>query len=72
MKLYELFPNFIKLSYSERVKFLRSYRAKRALELENNIKNKRKSKPSLTQEEKDLMKSLGIKQKDLALLKEIL
>ena len=72
MKLYELFPNFIKLSSLERVKFLRSYRAKRALELENNIKNKRKNKLSLTQEEKDLMKSLGIKQKDLALLKEIL
>jgi hypothetical protein len=72
MKLYELFPNFIKLSSLERMKFLRSYRAKRAMELENNIKNKRKSKLSLTQEEKDLMKSLGIKQKDLALLKEIL
>lgn len=72
MKLYELFSNFIKLSSLERMKFLRSYRAKRALELENNIKNKRKSKLSLTQEEKDLMKSLGIKQKDLALLKEIL
>ena len=72
MKLYELFPDFTKLSSLERMKFLRSYRAKRALELENNIKNKRKSKLSLTQEEKDLMKSLGIKQKDLALLKEIL
>jgi hypothetical protein len=72
MKLYELFSNFVKLSSLERMKFLRSYRAKRALELENNIKNKRKSKLSLTQEEKDLMKSLGIKQKDLALLKEIL
>lgn len=71
MKLYELFPNFIKLSSLERVKFLRSYRAKRALELENNIKSKRKSsKISLSDEEKALIKMLGITQKDLKALKE--
>ncbi|MBE9592755.1 MAG: hypothetical protein IMF19_04675 [Proteobacteria bacterium] len=52
---------------------MRSYRERRALELAENIKKKkRKSGPTLTQEEKDLMKSLGIKQRDLALLKEIL
>jgi hypothetical protein len=73
MKLYELFPNFLKLSFSERTKFIRTYRAKRALELEEGIKNKKKSsKVVLTEEEKALIKSLGITQKDLKALKEIL
>jgi hypothetical protein len=70
MKLYELFPNFTKLSYSERVEFLRSYRAKRAMELEENIKSKRgSSKVTLSDEEKALIKLLGITQKDLKALK---
>lgn len=70
MKLYKLFPDFTKLSYSERVEFLRSYRAKRALELEENIKNKKKSsKILLSDEEKALIKVLGITQKDLKALK---
>lgn len=70
MKLYKLFPDFTKLSYSERVEFLRSYRAKRALELEENIKNKKKSsKILLSDEEKALIKMLGITQKDLKALK---
>lgn len=70
MKLYFLFPNFIKLSFFERMEFIRSYRRKRALELEENIKNKRKSnKISLSDEEKTLIKALGITQKDLRALK---
>lgn len=70
MKLYELFPNFTKLSSSERVEFIRTYRAKRALELEENIKNKKKgSRIVLTEEEKALIKTLGITQKDLKALK---
>ena len=70
MKLYELFLDFTKLSYSERVEFLRSYRAKRALELEENIKSKRgNTKVSLSEEEKVLIKALGITQKDLKALK---
>jgi hypothetical protein len=72
MKLYELFPNFIKLSYSERVEFIRSYRARRALELEKNIRHKKQksSKIALSDEDKALMKALGITQKDLKALKE--
>ena len=70
MKLYNLFPNFTKLSYSERVEFLRSYRTKRAKELEENIRNKKGSRVSLSDEEKALIKTLGITQKDLKILKE--
>ena len=70
MKLYKLFPNFTELFYSERVKFLRSYRTKRALELEENIKNKKESsRVSLSDEEKALIKALGITQRDLKALK---
>ncbi len=69
MKLYKLFPNFTELSYSERVEFLRSYRVKRAKELEENIKNKKGSRVTLSDEEKALIKALGITQKDLKALK---
>jgi len=70
MKLYNLFPNFTKLSYLERVEFLRSYRTKRARELEENIKNKKgSSRIALSDEEKALIKALGITQKDLKALK---
>ena len=72
MKLYQLFPNFTKLSSLERVKFIRSYRAKRALELEENIKKKKGTRVALTEEEKLLMKSLGVSQKALMTLKESL
>ncbi len=70
MKLYNLFPDFTKLSYIERVEFLRSYRAKRALELEQYIESKKgKGRISLSDEEKALIKALGITQKDLKMLK---
>jgi len=70
MKLYELFPNFIKLSEIERMEFVRSYRTKRALELEENIKSKKgKGRISLSEDEKQLIKALGITQKDLLALK---
>ena len=70
VKLYELFPNFIKLSFFERTEFVRSYRAKRALELEENIKSKKgKGRISLSEEEKQLIKGLGITQRDLLALK---
>jgi uncharacterized protein YeeX (DUF496 family) len=71
MKLYQLFPDFTKLSYSERVEFIRSYRAKRALELEEHIQNKgKKGRILLSDEEKALIKALGITQRDLKALKE--
>ena len=70
MKLYELFPNFIKLSQIKKTEFIRTYRDKRALELEDNIKSKKKSsRIPLSEEEKQLIKSLGITQKDLLALK---
>ncbi len=70
MKLYSLFPNFIELSYSERVDFIRSYRAKRALELEKNMENKKgKGRILLSDEEKALIRALGVSQKDLKALK---
>ncbi len=70
MKLYSLFSNFTELSYSERVDFIRSYRAKRALELEKNIEDKKgKGRILLSDEEKALIKALGITQKDLKALK---
>ncbi|MBE9592353.1 MAG: hypothetical protein IMF19_02625 [Proteobacteria bacterium] len=72
MKLYELFPNFMKLSYSERAEFIRSYRARRALELEENPRQRKQksSKIALSDKDKALMKALGITQKDLKTLKE--
>jgi hypothetical protein len=70
MKLYKLFPNFTKLSSLKRIEFLRSYRNKRARELEENIKKKKGSgRISLSDEEKALIKALGIKVKDLKALK---
>jgi hypothetical protein len=70
MKLYKLFPDFTKLSYSERVNFLRSYRDKRALELGKHMENKKgKGRILLSDEEKALIKALGITQKDLKALK---
>jgi hypothetical protein len=70
MKLYELFPNFIELSEIRRTEFIRSYRAKRALELEENVKSKKgKGRISLSEEEKQLIKALGITQRDLLALK---
>lgn len=70
MKLYKLFPDFTKLSYPERVEFIRSYRAKRARELEEHLESKKgKGRISLSEEEKALIKALGITQKDLKTLK---
>lgn len=69
MKLYQLFPNFMTLSYPQRVEFIRSYRAKRARELEENIKRKGKSKVILSDDEKALIKLLGITQKAFLVLK---
>ena len=70
MKLYKLFPDFTKLSDSEKVNFLRSYRAKRAMELEKHMESKKgKGRILLSDEEKALIKALGITQKDLKALK---
>lgn len=60
----------MELSSLEKEQFIRSYREKRAFDLE--ITAKGKSVSGLSQEEKALIKILGIKQKDLALLKEML
>ena len=67
MKLYELFTDFTQLSEIEKLEFIQAYRSQRALELVENIEKKKRI--SLTEEEKQLIKSLGITQKDLMALK---
>lgn len=72
MKLFNLFPRFMEMSSPEREQFVRSYRERRSLELERNLKTKKDKAPGLSLEEKNLLKRLGIKQKDLIILKEAL
>lgn len=77
MLLEQLFPDFLALSWDEKVAFLRSYRESRARELERAPTKRRKAKakaktPTLSTQEKEIIKQLGLKVKDLALLKELM
>lgn len=70
MKLYQLLPDFTTLSAIERTEFIRAYRERRALELESSFNNKKKTnKIVLSEEEKQLIKVLGVSQKTLMDLK---
>jgi hypothetical protein len=71
MQFHQLYPNFLSLSPLEKEVFIRKYREERAFDLERSLKRKRAS-ISLTEEEKTILKTLGIKKKDLLTLKEIL
>ncbi len=73
MKLYELYPKFESLSDEDRCKFVAQYRKQRSLDLTKTSKDKsKKEKESITafsNEEKLMMKLLGLKAKDLRALK---
>jgi len=72
MKFHQLYNNFLELSPLEREAFVRKYREERARDLERSSKGKKTSPVSLTEEEKALLKTLGINKKDLLSLKELL
>lgn len=72
MKFHQLYNNFLELSPLEREAFVRKYREERARDLEQSSKRKKTPSISLTEEEKVLLKTLGINKKDLLSLKELL
>lgn len=73
MKLEELYQDFELLSPEERMAFVAEYRAKRASELRKNDEAKTKKQLSIgfTEQEKLMMKLLGLKAKDLKALKSL-
>ena len=72
MKFHQLYNNFLELSPLEREAFIRKYREERARDLERSSKGKKTPSISLTEEEKTLLKTLGISKKDLLSLKGLL
>lgn len=79
MRLENLYPNFMKLSYEDQIAFITSYRQRRAMDLENvtiktvaRKKSVKDSKIELSAEEKNLMKMLGLKMKDVEALRDSL
>jgi len=73
MKFHQLYNNFLELSPLEREAFVRKYREERARDLErSSSKGRKTSSVSLTEEEKALLKTLGISKKDLLSLKGLL
>jgi hypothetical protein len=76
MRLENLFKNFSTSSTAEQLEFLVSYRLRRAEDMEKPSTFRKKkapstasAKPTLTEEEKLLMKLLGLKPKDLIALR---
>ena len=74
MQLKDLFENFGKASSEQQLAYIISYRIKRSQDLEKILSVKKKqsaktSKIDLSEEEKALMKLLGIKQKDIIALR---
>jgi hypothetical protein len=73
MKLEELYPNYNEMSQEERLAFVAGYRFKRASDLSHTEEPSAKKQGLLvlTEEEKVLMKLLGIKQKDIKALRAL-
>lgn len=72
-KLEDLFQDFMSLSEEEQTLFIRRYRDKRAKDLlEITTYTIRKNTTKLSDEEKSLLKSLGIKASDLNALKGLI
>lgn len=76
MRLENLYPNFAKQSVEEQAAYIASYRLKRAQDLVIEPKQKKSrsgkgSKIDLSDEEKALMKLLGLKQKDVLALRAV-
>lgn len=76
MRLEDLYTNFGEQSPEDQLKFIAEYRLRRAEDMEkpSTFKKKRRvnstPKPVLTEEEKVVMKLLGLKQKDIIALRE--
>lgn len=73
MKLEELYPNYNEMTQEERFAFVAGYRFKRASDLSRTEEPSAKKQGLLvlTEEEKVLMKLLGIKQKDIKALRAL-
>jgi hypothetical protein len=72
-KLEHLFPLFNEVSEEEQIQIIRNYRLKRNVDIDSFI-NSQKSKPNkmtFTDEEKVIMKLLGISPKTLGVLKSM-
>lgn len=70
--LQELYPDFMSMSDEGRTLFIRAYRDKRLEDLQEVTSySVRKTSERLTDAEKALLKSLGIKVKDLKALKSL-
>jgi hypothetical protein len=71
MKLEQMYPNFLIMSEAEKVSFVAGYRQKRNLDL-NSIPEKEKSvrsKIDVTEEERAVLKMLGISLGDVKSLR---
>jgi hypothetical protein len=75
MQLQNLYQNFNTASDEEQLAMLIAYRTRRAVDLETELPKKKSSTASskipLTEEEKAIMKVLGLKQKDIIALREL-
>ncbi|MFA5152793.1 MAG: hypothetical protein WC554_09555 [Clostridia bacterium] len=76
MRLENLYPNFGKVCAEEQAAYIASYRLRRAQDLASEVKEKKsravkKSKIDLSEEEKVMMKLLGLKQKDIVALRAL-
>ena len=75
MQLQNLYQNFNTASEEEQLAILIAYRTRRAIDLETELPEKKSSTSSskipLTEEEKAIMKVLGLKQKDIIALREL-
>lgn len=73
MKLEELYKDYNDLNQDERLAFIASYRFKRAVDLTHTEEPSAKKQGLLvlTEEEKVMMKLLGLKQKDLKALRAL-
>jgi hypothetical protein len=74
LKLSQLIPQYHTLNHAERVALVRAYRTRRAADIESykenlNTPKKRSNSTGLSDEEKALVKLLGITQKQFLLLK---
>jgi ornithine cyclodeaminase/alanine dehydrogenase-like protein (mu-crystallin family) len=71
-KLEQLYPDFMSMSEVEQTEFIRAYRNKRITDLQEVTNyTAKKNTARLTDDEKALLKSLGISAKDLIALKSL-
>jgi hypothetical protein len=76
MRLENLYKNFATSSIEEQMLFIRDYRLRRSIDLDKpstykskSVKTSKIDVSGLTEEEKKIMKLLGLKQKDIVALR---